>query len=121
MNIQLTFTKILLITGLIFTTLLAVANKNPSAGAVKSETEKTIRDYFKFPQVLMPHYENKAVKSHKVEVLFTTDTTGKINLVLAKTSDRELKMEIEKQFSNLKLPKVKQNIVHSVTLNFKTL
>ncbi|PBQ31494.1 hypothetical protein CNR22_06855 [Sphingobacteriaceae bacterium] len=121
MNTQITFTKIILITGLIFTTLLAVANTTPSASVVTSETEKTIRDYFKFPQILMPHYENKTAKSNKVEVLFTTDSTGKINFVLAKTSDKGLKQEIEKQFSHLQLPKVKQNVVHSVTLNFKTL
>lgn len=121
MTKQFHFTKLILITGLIFTTLLAVANTTPSTTIVTTETEKTIRDYFKFPQVLMPHYENKVAKSNKVEVLFTTDTTGKINFVLAKTLDKELKKEIEKQFSHLKLPKVKQNVVHSITLNFKTL
>jgi hypothetical protein len=113
--------KTLLITGLLLTTLTAVSNNTPSSNTVTNETEKTIRNYFKFPQILLPHYEVKSVQENKVEVLFTTDKTGKVNFVLAKTSDQQLKLEIEKQFSNLLLIKVKQNVVHSVTLNFKTL
>lgn len=113
-------TKIILITGLILTTLVAVSNTTPSSSAVPAETEKTIRNYFKFPQVLLPHYESKTT-SNRVEVLFTTDKTGKVNFVMAKTIDKELKLEIEKQFSNLQLSKLKQNVVHSVVLNFRTL
>ena len=118
---KITFTKIVLMTSLIFTTLLAVANTNPSSTPVSTETEKTIRTYFKFPQVLLPHYELKWVQTNRVEVLFTTDKNGKVNFVMAKTTDQELKLEIEKQFSNLHLNKVKQNVVHSVVLNFRTL
>jgi len=118
---KITFTKIFLITGLIFTTLLAVANNTPSATAVSSTTEKTIRDYFKFPQILLPRYEANSTQENKVEVLFTTDKSGKVNFVMAKTLNKTLKLEIEKQFSHLQLPKVKQNVVHSVMLNFRTL
>lgn len=121
MKTQITFTKIILMTGLIFTTLLAVANTAPSSSVLTGETEKTIRHYFKFPQLLLPHYEAKTVKSNRVEVLFTTDKTGKVNFVMAKTADKELKQEIEKQFSNLQLSRLKQNVVHSVVLNFRTL
>jgi len=115
------FTKIILIAGLIFTTLVAVSNTTPSTASVPDETEKTIRSYFKFPQVLLPHTEIKPVQSNKVEVLFTTDRTGKVNFVMAKTTDKELKREIENQFLNLQLNKLKQNVVHSVVLNFKTI
>ena len=113
--------KTLLITGLLLTTLTAVSNNTPASTTVTNETEKTIRNYFKFPQILLPHYEMKSVQENKVDVLFTTDKTGKVNFVLAKTSNPQLKEEIERQFFNLQLIKVKQNVVHSVTLNFKTL
>lgn len=108
-------------TSLVFTTLLAVANTSPSSKTVTAETEKTIRTYFKFPQVLLPRYELKSAQTNRVEVLFTTDKTGKVNFVMAKTTDQQLKQEIEKQFSNLQLNKLKQNVVHSVVLNFRTL
>jgi hypothetical protein len=121
MKTQINFLKAALITGLIFTALLASSNTSPASGNVSGETEKTIRNYFKFPQILMPHYENEnaSIHSNKVEVLFTTDKNGKVNFVLAKTSDPQLKQEIEKQFSKLNLVKLKQNVVHSVVLNFK--
>lgn len=122
MKTQLALSKILLITGLIFTTLLAVSkNTTPSAALVSNETEKTIRNYFRFPQILLPHYESKTTKENKVQVLFTTDKNGKVNFVLVKTGNEKLKKEIEKQFSNLRLSKLKSNVVHSVVLNFKTL
>lgn len=90
---------------------------NPNPKKV-NETENTIRSYFKFPQLLIPYYEQKKAVPHKIEVLFTTDTTGKVNFVLAKTRDEVLKQEIENQFSKLYLNKLKQNTVHSVVLNF---
>ena len=113
--------KLSLLAALFFISLSVLANTNPASNTVTSETEKTIKSYFKFPQVLLPNYEAKVVKSNKVEVLFTTDKSGKVNFVMAKTSDPELKLEIEKQFSHLKLNQVKQDVVHSVTLNFRTL
>jgi hypothetical protein len=119
MKTQLTLSKIALVAGLLFTTLLAVAHTSPTTGTVTGETEKTIRSYFKFPQVLLPTYETKSLLSQRVEVLFTTDKFGRVNFVMAKTTDKKLKAEIEKQFSNLMLEKLKQNVVHSVFLNFK--
>ncbi len=121
MHKTINFTKIILIAGLIFTTVVAVSNTTPSTTKTPNETEKTIRTYFKFPQVLLPHAEIKSVRSNKVEVLFTTDKNGKVNFVMAKTTDKELKQEIEKQFSTLRLNKLKQNVVHSVVLNFRTI
>jgi hypothetical protein len=120
MKTQITITKILLITGLIFSTLLALSNTSPVTNTVTKDTEKTIRNYFKFPQILLPSYENKT-QANKVEVLFTTDKYGKVNFALAKTPDLQLKQEIERQFLSLQLSKIKQNVVHSVVLNFRTL
>lgn len=79
------------------------------------ETEKTIKDYFKFPQIFIPVNE-----SQKVEVLFTTNENGNVDFVLARTDDKNLRAEIEKQFSKLNLIKLKSNVVHSITLNIKT-
>jgi hypothetical protein len=108
---------LLLFCSLFFTTLLAVANTTPTT-SVSSSTEKTIRQYFKFPQVLLPLQHNDAM-SNKVEVVFTTDSFGKVNFALAKTQNRILKQEIEKQFLALQLPKLKHEVAHSVVLNFK--
>lgn len=121
MKTKLNFIKMSLFVALVFTSVIGLSNTSPASGTVTSETERTIRSYFKFPQVLLPHYETKMAQENKVEVLFTTDKNGKVNFVLAKTSDPELKGEIEKQFSGLQLNKLKQNVVHSVILNFRTL
>lgn len=121
MKTKATIIKISLLAGLILTSLAGWSNSTPNSGTVTSETERTIRSYFKFPQVLLPHYETKTVQANRVEVLFTTDKSGKVNFVLAKTADPLLKEEIEKQFVTLQLNKVKQNVVHSVILNFRTL
>jgi hypothetical protein len=112
--------KMSLVTGLILTSLLAKPNTSPVSGTITRETERTIRNYFKFPQILIPHMEPKGT-CNKVEVLFTTDRNGNVNFVLAKTGNGKLKAEIEKQFLNLRLARIKQNVVHSVVLNFKTL
>jgi hypothetical protein len=56
-----------------------------------------------------------------VEVIFTTSENGRVNFVLAKTNDPILKKEIEKQFSLLTLPQLKQEVAHSVVLNFRTM
>ena len=108
-------TTLVLIAGLLITSLNAKPN-TIFGGIDAVETEKTIKDYFKFPQIVIPVNE-----SRKIEVLFTTDQNGQVNFVLAKTSDQNLKTEIEKQFSKLSLTKLKKEVVHSVTLNIKTL
>lgn len=94
---------------------------NPNEGTTGSETEKVIRHYFKFPQILLPVKETSAVTSNSVEVLFTTDKSGQVNFVLAKTENKELKKEIEKQFMALSLKQVKSDVVNKVILNFKTI
>lgn len=104
-----------LLTGLIITSLSVKPNTVSGLNPEANETEKTIKDYFKFPQIVIPVNE-----SQKVEVLFTTDKSGNVDFVLAKTIDANLKTEIEKQFLKLNLAKLKNNVVHSVTLNIKT-
>ncbi|MDP1801719.1 MAG: hypothetical protein Q8L81_10220 [Bacteroidota bacterium] len=105
----------ILMAGLIITSLSVKPNTVSGISPDASETEKTIKDYFKFPQIVIP-----VNGSQKVEVLFTTDQKGHVDFVLAKTIDTNLKTEIEKQFLKLNLTKLKNNVVHSVTLNIKT-
>lgn len=115
-----TLKKLAFATFFSFSTLFALAGNVPNPNGGKAESEKTIRDYFKFPQVLIHHPEEIKSASKKVEVLFTTDSTGAVNFVMAKIDDQDLKKEIEKQFSKLKLPKLKHDVVYSVVLNFRT-
>lgn len=119
MKTKITLIKISLLAGLIFSTFLVRSNNDPAKG-VSTETAKTIRKYFKFPQVLLPQMESRS-QATKIEVMFTTDKNGKVNYVSAKTNDRTLKQEIEKQFLGLHLENVKQEIPHSVVLSFRLL
>ncbi len=112
--------KLLIITGLFFSVALLKSNNTPSNATHSNETEKTIQAYFKFPQILIPQLGFKS-QPNSVEVLFTTDSFGKVNFVFAKTANQNFKTEIEKQFSKLQLSKIKHGVVHSVVLNFKTL
>jgi hypothetical protein len=118
------FIKAGIIAGLIFTTTLTWSNTDPAPAS--TSTTKTIRDYFKFPQMLLPYKESAAAQTNKVEVLFTTGKDGKvtpiaIGVAFAKTPNWKLKYEIEKQFMLLLLKDLKENVVHSIVLNFKTL
>ncbi len=108
-------TTLLLMGGLLMISLTVKPNTKAGLNPEAIETEKTIKDYFKFPQIVMPVHAQQ-----KVEVLFTTSVNGNVDFVLAKTNDQNLKAEIEKQFLKLNLGKIKSNVVHSVTLNIKT-
>jgi len=125
MKALLNISKLVLIAGFAFSTLALKANSlNNTPGETKKATratEKTIHDFFKFPGVLMPLHSISKPEEQKVEVLFTTDQNGNIDFVLAKTTRRDLKAEIERQFSKLHLSGLKRNVVHSVVLNFKAL
>lgn len=115
------FVKTVLFTCLLFSALITMSANLPGSKPGSPETEKTIKNYFKFPQILLPHAEVNATVSKKVEVLFTTDQFGRVNFVMAKTEDGQLKGEVEKQFYKLRLPKLPSEVVHSVVLNFKTM
>ncbi len=108
-------TTLILMGGLLMISLAVKPNTKAGISPAAIETEKTIKDYFKFPQIVIPVNE-----SQKIEVLFTTNVNGHVDFVLAKTNDKSLRTEIEKQFSKLNLIKLKSNVVHSITLNIKT-
>ena len=105
------FIKVTAVVALTFSSFVSVAARGP-----ETNPEKTIANHIKFPKLISPIHKNE-----KVTVVFTTDANGKVNTVLAKTFNMELKQEIEKQFSNLVVPNTKTNIAYSIVLNFKTL
>jgi hypothetical protein len=69
------FIKTGIIAGMIFTATLTWSNTDPAP--TSTSTTKTIRDYFKFPQMLLPYKESVATQN-KVEVLFTTGKDGRV-------------------------------------------
>jgi hypothetical protein len=103
-------TRNIFILGLSFCFYTAKPNINPEK-EVSAKTEKTIKASF--------NLSGLSVNEQKVEILFSTGENGSINFVLAKTSDTELKKEIEKQFSLIKLPMLQKEVVNSVVLSFK--
>src|SRR6218665_801309 len=107
-------TRLMVLTGLIFSAFFAFSTPLPVTNTASAESKKTIREYFKFPQILATRAEAKSVSNNSVEVLCTTNESGRVNFALAKTQNEELKKEVEKQFYKLYLPKLKQDVVHSV-------
>jgi hypothetical protein len=120
-NNKFKFAKTVLLTSLLFSAFITMSANIPGTKPGSHESEKTIQNYFKFPQILLPHAESNTSVSKRVEVLFTTDKNGKVNFAIAKTEDVALKDEVEKQFYKLLLPKLPAEVVHSVVLNFKTM
>ena len=76
-----------------------------------------MRHYFKFQSVLAQPTEKEHVTT--IEILYTTDKSGRVNFVIAKTEDRALKAEIEKQFYSLTFNEVPADVVQKMVLNFK--
>ncbi len=107
-------TIVLVATGLLFAvTANAKDNENPKAILV-SDATKTIKEHIKFPDLLMRFNEEE-----KVNVVFTVNEAGEVNLVVANTPNESLKKSIEAQFMKLKMNKLKANNAYSVVLNFK--
>jgi len=82
------------------------------ASDIGAATTKHIQQHLFFPNIIIQANQTNS----KSEVLFTTDKDGKINFVLAKTENKELKKEIEKKFSCLILKDIKPNVYHSITI-----
>lgn len=95
-------------------TTFAKAGTGHNGTEANHETEKTIKHYMSFPNIILPIEQNE-----KVEVVFTTGENGKVNFVLAKTENKELRKIIEKQFTDLYLPAIKNNVAYSVVINLK--
>lgn len=80
-------------------------------------TEKEIQKHLSFPNILLPINKTQC---NKIDVVFTTNENGQVNLVIAKTENESLKKEIEKNFSKLVLKTTKPNVCYGVTLKLKT-
>ena len=93
----------------------AKSNENPKSVLI-SDANKTIKEHIKFPNLLMHFNEEE-----KVNVVFTVNEIGEVNLVIANTANESLKKSIEGQFMKLKLNKLKANNAYSVVFNFKTI
>jgi hypothetical protein len=111
--------KTFLILELTFSTLFAISNNLSNPELLKHEPDKTLKDYFKFPQILI-NVDLNEHEQNTVEVIFKINNIGQTNFVLVKTQNIELKKEITKQFNALKLPNLKSDVVYSVMLKFKT-
>lgn len=77
---------------------------------------RIIREHVKFPELLIP-----AGTEEKVNVVFTVNEAGHVNLVVANTDNRALRRSIEEQFATLSLRQLKANHAYSIQFNFKTL
>ena len=108
--------KAIKVTALVALTLGSFLLNANNTNEVATETEKTIKEHVKFPNLILP-----IKQTEKVEVVFTTSENGKVNFVIAKTTNKEIKADIEKQFSQLTLNKLKANVAYSIVLNFKTI
>lgn len=93
---------------------------DPNTDPATKESEKPSRSYFKFPQILLPVKEKQKVELNEVEVVFSTDKNCKVIFVMAKTEDKELKKEIEKQFLELHVNQLPSDVLHKVVLHFRT-
>lgn len=106
---------IILVTAGLFLSLNINAkdNENPKSVLI-ADASKTIKEHIKFPNLLMHFNEEE-----KVNVVFTVNETGDVNLVIANTTNETLKKSIETQFVKLKMDKLKANNAYSIVLNFK--
>jgi hypothetical protein len=109
--------KMIKVTALVALCLGSILLKANGGKEAAIETERTIKEHVTFPKLILPVQQ----QNQKVEVIFTTGNDGKVNFVLAKTDNKDIKSEVEKQFSQLTLNKLKANVAYSVVLNIKTI
>lgn len=106
----------IIVTGLLLSfSVSANENENPKT-LIITDASKTIKEHIKFPNLLMSFNHEE-----KVNVLFTVNELGQVNLVIANTVNEMLKKSIETQFMKLKMNNLKANNAYSVVVNFKTI
>lgn len=102
----------------IFISLSAVAapvGEKPLGTDVESAS-RLIKEQVKFS-----NYATYQGHEEKVNVVFTVNEAGQVNLVIANTESQSLKKDIEEQFMKLSLKQLKANNAYSIQFNFKTL
>jgi len=103
-------------TGLLMSLTAKAGENEPAKNILISDASKTIKEHIKFPNLLLD-YKHEEI----VNVVFTVNDEGHINLVIANTSNEILKKSIETQFSKLVLKQLKPNNAYSIQFNFKTI
>jgi hypothetical protein len=110
---------VLIASMLVIVSVAQAGSLPPQQKKADLSTKKTVQRYFKFPSLLITPFTGEAREVEKVEVLFTTDVNGKVNFVIARTDNAELKAEIEKQFYKMPFKEGNENVVQKVILNFR--
>jgi hypothetical protein len=105
----------LLAVGLLFSFNISAKVDGTPKTLVVADANKTIKEHIKFPDFL------NFAKDEKVNVVFTVNEIGNVNLVVVNTTNEKLKKSIETQFTKLKLSNLKANNAYSVVFNFKTI
>lgn len=93
----------------------AKENEKPTS-IIIADASKTIKEHVKFPNLMLNFNQEE-----KVNVVFTVNEAGQINLVVANTTNEILKKSIETQFMKLTLNHLKANNAYSIQFNFKTI
>lgn len=106
-------TMIILVSGLLISFNSSAKNKN-SINTINSVSE--IKNHFIFPS-----FVQDANQIESVNVVFTVNETGNVNLVIANTTNLILKQSIESQFSKLKFTQFKANNAYGIDFKFKTI
>ncbi|MBL7936513.1 MAG: hypothetical protein JNM51_11975 [Bacteroidia bacterium] len=107
---------ILIVTGIMLSFNVNAKNDETPKTVLIADASKTIKEYIKFPGFILNFNHEE-----KVNVVFTVNETGQVNLVIANTHNETLKKSIESQFMKLKLNNLKANNAYSVVFNFKTI
>ena len=108
---------IILVSGILISfNIQAKGNKNlyPST-TIGVNSINEIKKAFTFPNFIL-----QANKAEEVNVVFMVNQLGKVNLVIANTSDFSLKKSIELQFSKLTLSQLEANYAFNIKFNVKT-
>ena len=107
---------VILAAGILFSVNLNAKENETPKTIIIAGANKTIKEHIKFPNLLVGFNQQE-----KVNVVFTVNEAGNVNLVIANTLNESLKKSIESQFMKLKLNNLKANNAYSVVFNFKTI
>ncbi|MES2513890.1 MAG: hypothetical protein V4580_07075 [Bacteroidota bacterium] len=105
----------LLAVGLLFSFNISAKEDGTPKTIVIEDATTTMKQHIKFPDLLT------FKKEERVNVVFTVNEAGNVNLVVVNTFNENLKKSIESQFMKLKLNNLKANNAYSVIFNFKTI
>lgn len=108
---------IILVSGILISfNTQAKENKNLYPSTTLGENSiYEIKKAFTFPNFIL-----QAKEAEEVNVVFMVNQLGKVNLVIANTSDASLKKSIESKFLKLTLSQLKANYAFNIKFNVKT-